>query len=102
MIENLSYFSYCSYHIESQYHKKQNGENCPTEAVIVTKVTCEEALNVLKLKVSNLNVNQKNRPAGCYWRSDNTGYFNNVLDPSSTNTNEFGARGGVCSLTGKD
>ena len=57
-------------------------------------------MDVWKLKHHNLDVNDTKRPAGCYWKSDGNGFFNNVLDPSSTNTNGFGDRGGLCNIHG--
>ena len=92
----------CIFCIENQYRKEEVGHNCPRNKIIKSADKCENALKWLGLRPLHFDVNQRNRPAGCYWRSNGNGYFNHIFDPSSTNTNEFGNRGGVCSLAGKD
>ena len=88
--------------MERQYYKVQTGENCPAEKVIASKRKCKDALDIWQLKHHNLDVNDTARPAGCYWKSDGDGFFNNVLDPSSTNRKAFGDRGGLCNVNGKN
>ena len=100
IIMHLSYMRISSLFIANQYHKENIGHNCPADKIIATADKCEDALKVLRLNPLNLNVNQIDRPAGCYWRSDGNGYFNHVFNPLSTDTNAFGNRGGVCSLAG--
>ena len=54
---------------------------------------------VLGLEQVSLNVNETNRPAGCYYL-DGSGYFNNVTDPESTEPDKFDNRAGVCKIAG--
>ena len=68
--------------------------------IIKSRDTCENALLSLGLTPLNLLVNKNNRPAGCYWKSDGNGFFNYVVDPSLTDPNSFGERGGVCRTIG--
>ena len=82
--------------------KEELGHNCDMDTIITSRDTCENALQSLELTPLNLDVNSNYLPAGCYWKSDNNGYFNNVVDPSLTNTKFFGERGGVCSTMGKN
>ena len=75
--------------------QKEPGYNCPAAEVISSKVNCERALQSLGLRLM-YDVSRTDRPAGCYWKSDDNGFFNNIIDPSLTDPNSFGDRGGVC------
>ena len=82
--------------------KEELGHNCDLDTIITSRDACEIALRSLRLNPLNLKVNKKNKPAGCYWKSDGFGFFNNVVDPSLTKPNNFGSRGGVCSTERKN
>ena len=85
-------------------NKNKVGVNCPAAEVITSKVRCEHALLSLGFTLHNLNVDSADRPAGCYWMSGKQkwGFFNKIIDPSSTNPNKFDKRGGVCTTVGKN
>ena len=75
--------------------------------MITSQVECEKALRSLGKIMTNLNVSAKYVPAGCYWKSGGIGkggegYFNNIVDPTLTDPNSFGLRGGVCMGMGKN
>ena len=71
--------------------------------VIKSRSTCEVAMQEFNLeKYGNLEVDNKKRPAGCYWRSGNRGYYNIVVDPLPTDPKSFGDRGGLCRTIGKN
>ena len=72
------------------------------DTIITSRDTCENALQSLELTPLNLDVNNNNRPAGCYWKPGGNGFFNYVVDPSLTDPNSFGERGGVCRTIGKN
>ena len=66
---------------------------------------CEQALRSLDLIPDNLEVNDTKKPAGCYWKSNGDGFFNNIIDPSMTDTIRFSDRGvigSLCTLAGKN
>ena len=84
------------------FTKEELGHNCRIDTIITSRDTCETALQSLELTALNLDVNSNNLPAGCYWKSDGNGFFNNVVNSSLTNTTFFGERGGVCSTMGKN
>ena len=77
--------------------------------MITSQVECEKALrslgkslgDIISPGVTNMNVNSTFVPAGCYWKSGGKGYFNNIVDPTLTDPNDFGFRGGVCMGMGK-
>ena len=82
--------------------KKMLGENCPTAEVITYIDTCLQALLSLHLVPRSFDINNTDRPAGCYWKSNGNGYFNRIIDPSLTIPNSFGDRGGVCTAARKN
>ena len=88
--------------IVERYRKVGLGQNCPNDEMIISEGECEKALKSLDLSVENLGVNKSDKPAGCYWKSDGGGFFNNIVDPTSTDPNSFGNRGGVCTEMGKN
>ena len=101
-IGSLSLQTPLTQYIYTGITKEELGHNCRMDTIITSRDTCENALQSLELTPLNLDVNKNNRPAGCYWKSDGNGFFNNVVDPSLTNTKFFGERGGVCSTMGKN
>ena len=53
--------------------------------------------------MSNDEVNDRAKPAGCYWKADNsvpTGYFNTIFDTALTQVQLFDNNGGVCKKQG--
>ena len=82
------------------YNIVEFGLNCAPDAIIENKDTCEDALNEFGISVANLYVNTTVRPAGCYWKSNNKGFFNSVVNTTLTEPSLFGERGGVCRRTG--
>ena len=79
--------------------------------MIKSQVECEKALRALGKSFTNLNVTEDNKfpwvPAGCYWKlgrigEGGKGFFNNIVDPTLTDPNSFGFRGGVCMGMGKN
>ena len=76
------------------------GENCPASQIIDTESECKNsAADVLGLSY-RWSVTDRDFPAGCYWK-DTRAFFNIIIDPSQTNQDSFGNRGGVCVSTGK-
>ena len=84
----------------------RKGQNCAPESIIVNRDTCEDALKLFGLKITNLDVDSRDVPAGCYWKNEgyfrNEGYFNKLVNPSSTNPTSFDERAGVCSASGRN
>ena len=64
------------------------------------KDSCEAALKLLNIDVTNLEVSMTARPAGCYWEAGNKGYFNNEVDSSKIDPSLSGEQGGVCENPG--
>ena len=85
----------------SHFYKNAEGENCPIQRLIIKKDECSKALSELGLEQINLNVNNPIRPAGCYFLQG-WGYFNNVMDPESTEPDKFDGRAGVCKIEGNE
>ena len=69
-------FLFCNLCIGRGFYKYEVGDNCPTDHIIVNADSCEIALEVLGLRISNLNVNKADRPAGCYCSTTGKGFFN--------------------------
>ena len=82
------------------YSTIEFGHDCAPDAIIKERGMCNDALRVLGIPVTSLDVVKTSRPAGCYWRSGNKGYFNSIVDSSLTQPSLFGERGGVCRDTG--
>ena len=88
------------------YFMADTSDNCPRINTIIDKETeCKDAASHLGLSyVSNTHSTQ--RPAGCFWHFPITPperkvYFNDIIDPSQTDNNGFGQRGGICTTRGK-
>ena len=85
-----------------EFRKEGVGHNCPTTEIIENRAECAVALKALGIDQTDLHIDQANRPAGCYWKTGLKGYFNSIVDPSSTDPTLFGDRGGVCNNVGKN
>ena len=81
----------CGY---SGFEKYPRGQNCPIGSVVATLGKCKDASAVLGLTYMG-NVRSSDAPAGCYTKSGES-IFNAIVEPSQTNPDLFGARGGVC------
>ena len=78
------------------FEKYPGGENCPSDRIVATVDECKAASAVLGLTGgTNFHQDSSGYPAGCYWKNTYL-YFNAVVDPSQTNPESFGVRGGVC------
>ena len=82
------------------YFKNDIGENCHADQIIGTESTCKDAAVVLGLTYLE-SVNSQADPAGCYWNHNRMAFYNQIADPSQTNPEEFGIRGGVCMRYGE-
>ena len=95
------------------------GQNCAPESIIVNRDICEDALKVFGFEITDLDVNSRDEPAGCYWKSrkrheywkEHKGYFNKLVNPSSTSfppskwlihQKSYDERAGVCSASGRN
>ena len=84
----------------AEYFKSSIGENCPTSQIIDTESECKNsAADFLGWSFGG-SYSSTEYPAGCYWTVSRI-HFNRVIDPSQTNQESFGNRGGVCRKTGK-
>ena len=84
----------------AEYFKNGIGENCPASQIIDTESECKNsAADVLGLSFVG-SLTSIDYPAGCYW-NNRIVFFNRIIDPSQTNQESFGNRGGVCVGTGK-
>ena len=105
MIERIfdgSFFTNILLHINlGEFIKSFIGNNCPKDHVIDTEDKCKDAASALGMRHS-VAFKGEFYPAGCYWHSGyNEVYFNEITDPSQTIPEQFGPRGGICSVTSK-
>ena len=84
----------------AEYFTNGIGENCPATEIIDTESECKNsAADFLGWSFGG-SYSSTEYPAGCYWTVSRI-HFNRVIDPSQTNQESFGNRGGVCVRTGK-
>ena len=76
------------------FEKDPAGKNCPDDTIITTLDKCKDASAVLGLTYTD-NRHSPNFPAGCHWMGTES-YFNAVVEPSQTSSQNFGTWGGVC------
>ena len=97
-----SFFTNILLHINlGEFIKSHNGYNCPKEHIIDTKDKCKDAASAFGMRYG-VAFKGEFYPAGCYWHSGyKEVYFNEITDPSQTIPEQFGPRGGICSITSK-
>ena len=76
------------------FEKDPGGKNCPDGTIVTTLDKCKDASVVLGLTYID-NRHSLNFPAGCHWTGTES-YFNAVVEPSQTSSQNFGTWGGVC------
>ena len=84
------------------YFKSNIGKNCQADQIIDTEDICKVAANVLGLSYVRVRPNSNSYcPAGCHWPSSNSdvAFFNRLTDPSETDPEHFGVKGGLCKRT---
>ena len=80
---------------EQAYQATQQHANCQHGGIISNINECVIASQKLNRKYIG-RTTSSNRPAGCYYGSNESAYFNTITDPSSTRPKKFGDRGGIC------
>ena len=81
------------------YQANEQHANCQPGGIISNINQCVTASQILGRKYVGLTTSS-NRPAGCYYSSNERAYFNTITDPSSTRPKKFGDRGGICTTEG--
>ena len=72
--------------IGTKFYKEGFGHSCPFGLIIHNKETCKASFKELGLVELSIEVNEANKPGGCYWKSGYWGYFNKMIDQTTSRT----------------